>query len=592
MDDLQDPRVGSGLPLDTTLEKERHQAAAPKAPVTLIVFHGAAAHFVGLTEGKSVVVGRDPAADLCVSDQSLSRRHARFVLADGSVFVEDLGSTNRTLLNGDAVERLEAMEPGDEVTMGDIVAAIHVRAPLAERPVGDHDRFLDALEAEVERCRTFGRSAALLMLRDAAPATHRAAALRQSLRSVDSLALYSAETLEVLLPETDAEGARSIAERLGLPAGLAICPESGTSAGALIDACCEALRQASTAAPIQIARSQRQRWARDAAPPAIPERSAAMSQLYDTVQRLSSSQIPVLILGETGTGKEVLARAIHDSSPRRGARMACINCGAIPATLVESILFGHERGAFTGATQSSKGMFEEASGGTVLLDEVGELSPAAQAALLRVLETKRISRVGSTKEIPADVRVIAATHRDLEAMAREERFRADLYYRLNAMTLRLPPLRERVEEIGPLAEVFIEQANQANGRAVRGTEPQALRLLHQYSWPGNVRELRNAIERAVVIARGDQITVDDLPEGVRTASSARPPLIPTPTVEGEELDLRDLLQRYETQLIMTALERAKGDRNVASQLLKIPLRTLSHRIQRLGIRKGYGVGED
>jgi DNA-binding NtrC family response regulator len=294
--------------------------------------------------------------------------------------------------------------------------------------------------------------------------------------------------------------------------------------------------------------------------------------------------------------------------------MASINCGAIPATLVESVLFGHEKGAFTGATQSSKGIFEEADGGTVLLDEVGELSASAQAALLRVLESKKITRVGSSKEITVDVRIIAATNRDLEAMCEEERFRWDLYYRLNAMTLKVPPLRERPEEVGPLAELFMREANKANGCAISGIGAEAMRLLHHYPWPGNVRELRNAIERAVVIARGDGITAKDLPQRLRDVGErttgphpavertekAEPPArgAPGPThqmvpVTGDTLDYKQRMQRFEAQLILDALRRCNWNRGEASQMLNMPVRTLSHKINQHGIKKlGYGLDED
>jgi len=207
----------------------------------------------------------------------------------------------------------------------------------------------------------------------------------------------------------------------------------------------------------------------------------------------------------TGTGKEVLARLIHEGGPRRDKPLVAVNCGAIPAELLESTLFGHERGAFTGAGQQQKGLFEAADGGTIMLDEVGELPAAAQVALLRVLEEKRVRRVGATREIEVDVRVIAATHRDLEAMVEARSFRRDLFYRLNGVDVTLPPLRARREDIAPLAERFLKKAAKANGREVRSIAPEAMVLLKEYGWPGNVRELRNAVERAVVIAEAARL---------------------------------------------------------------------------------------
>jgi DNA-binding NtrC family response regulator len=280
----------------------------------------------------------------------------------------------------------------------------------------------------------------------------------------------------------------------------------------------------------------------------------------------------------------------------------------MPNTLVESLLFGHEQGAFTGATRQRAGIFEKADGGVVFLDEVSELSPSAQVALMRVLERGEVMRVGASRELSVDVRVVAATNRDLEAMCQRGAFREDLLYRLNGVTLRVPPLRERPEEIAPLAELFLGQANRANDRQVEGISDAALRLLHLYSWPGNVRELRNAVERAVVIARGPRVTVDDLPERVRTYLPARAPTL----IEAEEnepprggtpqggeaqggkpagaIDLRQRLRDYEAQLILEALYRCEGVRREASRLLGVPIRTLNRRIQALDLKPDPGDG--
>ena len=322
---------------------------------------------------------------------------------------------------------------------------------------------------------------------------------------------------------------------------------------------------------------------------------AAMRELLETVSRVSASRLPILLHGETGTGKEVLARLIHDSGPRRERRMVCVNCAAIPAQLVESALFGHEKGAFTGAVLQQKGVFEEANKGTVLLDEIGELPAAAQAALLRVLETMTFSRVGSTRLIEVDVRVIAATHRDLVTMVEAGEFRADLYYRLNALTLAVPPLRRRVDEIEPLARSFLEQANAANGWAVRGISPDALAALRAYAWPGNVRELKNVIERAVVVAQTEAIRAEDLLAEVQAArrahlwgSGASDPTDPDAsamTPPGGLGELRPKLQEYEAQLITKTLATVAYSRADAARLLGMPLRTLAHKIKALGIKE-------
>jgi transcriptional regulator with PAS, ATPase and Fis domain len=304
-----------------------------------------------------------------------------------------------------------------------------------------------------------------------------------------------------------------------------------------------------------------------------------------TVKRLAGSTIAVLIHGETGTGKEVIARAIHDGGPRKKQPLRTINCAAIPGTLIESVLFGHEQGAFTGADKVTRGVFEQADGGSVLLDEIGELAAPAQAALLRVLETKKLTRIGGDKEIDVDVRVIAATHRDLEAMVETGKFRQDLLYRLNTITLRIPPLRERVDEIRPLAERFLKEARRQMGSDVRAIEPDALDALDGYAWPGNVRELRNVIERAVVLAEGKSITLADLTERVR--GGARPPepeAVETAEASG---DYKEHVRRYETELLLRALRKHDGNQTEAAKSLGLPLRTLVHKIQTYGIKKKF-----
>jgi transcriptional regulator with GAF, ATPase, and Fis domain len=274
-----------------------------------------------------------------------------------------------------------------------------------------------------------------------------------------------------------------------------------------------------------------------------------------------------------------------------------VNCGAIPKDLLESTLFGHERGAFTGASQQQKGIFEEADLGTVFLDEIGELPLAAQAALLRVLESGAFCRVGSSREIAVDVRVIAATHRDLEGMAASGAFRADLYYRLGGVVIEIPPLRARLDEVEPLAMRFLRMANAANARSVEGFDVEALAALAAYAWPGNVRELRNTVERAVVVARGATVGLVDLPARVRARPLASDPQVtapmevmpvdapPPPPRDEAPGPMRGKVQGYEANMLREALEAVGWNRNLAAQRLGMPVRTLSYRMKVLGVRK-------
>ncbi len=538
-------------------------------------------------------------------DLSLSRRHASFEWDDEGIWVEDLGSTNGTRLRGELVQRAR-LGPGDTVSLGGSVTASVSVASDGRQLAGidSHEDFTRRLEDEVTRAHAFRRTLALVMIRamslDEGHVSRWAPRVRSELRDVDRMALYGNRSALVLLPETDCDVAVQVAkqvvstDRLGEPplvAGVATFPERGTSE-ALVDAARQAARRATLSSRVHVGTNDDDETERKHRSVVIA--SPRMREVYDLVRKIAASPIPVLILGETGSGKEVVAAAIHNGSPRRAGPQRSINCGAIPPTLIESILFGHERGAFTGAERSAPGLFEQADGGTVLLDEVGELSPAAQAALLRVLETKRLMRVGGTEEIEVDVRVIAATHRALETMADDGKFRRDLLYRLNTITLEVPPLRERPEEILALAELFLAEAARASSSPAKEIDDDARERLLAHSWPGNVRELRNTIERAVLVCRGDTITVEDLGERVRGAgpSGTSPTDYPGP-LGGEEdegdVAFKDRIREYETQLIVDALRKCEGNQTAAAKMLKMPLRTLVHKIRTYGIKKLYEV---
>lgn len=321
--------------------------------------------------------------------------------------------------------------------------------------------------------------------------------------------------------------------------------------------------------------------------------SPAMKVVLEEASRLAKSPMPVLIYGETGVGKEVITQYVHRMSPRASRKLVSVNCAAIPATLVESTLFGHEKGAFTGAIQKQIGVFEEANGGTVFLDELGELPLSIQASLLRVIETGRFCRVGSPKEITVDVRLLAATHRDLDKQREEGTFRADLYYRLSVLELTIPPLRARAEDIDPLARRFMTRASQ--GRVV-DIEPAALDKLRSYAWPGNVRELRNAIERAVVLAQDDTLRAEDLPARIQAGPSPPSGAVPLPspsittsstkdTPAPSVAELRAQMADYEAQRIAEMLLETGWNRSEAARRLGMPIRTLTHKVKVLGLKK-------
>jgi DNA-binding NtrC family response regulator len=303
--------------------------------------------------------------------------------------------------------------------------------------------------------------------------------------------------------------------------------------------------------------------------------------------------VPVLIIGETGSGKELVAGALHRQSPRSRKPLRAVNCGAIPSSLVGAMLFGHEKGAFTGAHTAQKGLFEEANGGTLLLDEIGELNPAAQAALLRVLETQKLMRIGGSAEISVNVRVVAATNRDLDQMVRDGRFRLDLLFRLNTIVLEIPPLRERVDEIEALVDHFIRKSNERLKTSIRGVDAAALKLLCAYHWPGNVRELRNVIERTCVLAQGSILGVGDLPDRFRALVPRRPEsdvrvlLAAPPSASEGTVSFQERVRDYETQLLLNALRQADWNQSRAAGLLDMPLRTLVRKMGIHGIKKRF-----
>jgi two-component system response regulator PilR (NtrC family) len=311
-------------------------------------------------------------------------------------------------------------------------------------------------------------------------------------------------------------------------------------------------------------------------------KSRAMQKVFELITKIHSVKTSVLITGESGTGKELVARALHSEGVRAKAPFIAVNCGAIPEELMESELFGHRRGSFTGAIADKLGMFQEADGGTLFLDEIGELSLGLQVKLLRALQERKVKPVGATEEAEVDVRVIAATNRDLETEVSRSAFRADLYYRLNVIELRLPPLRHRREDVPLLAEHFLRRFSAEHHRPSQLTA-EAMRRLEAYEFPGNVRELENIIERAVALSSSALIGASDLPE-VKTPRIATPQ--PPSALPAEGVDLDQLVTDYERMWVLRALEQTGGVRKRAAVLLGISFRSLRYRLEKLGIDKG------
>ncbi len=307
--------------------------------------------------------------------------------------------------------------------------------------------------------------------------------------------------------------------------------------------------------------------------------SEPIAQLFDLVQKVADTDSTVLLLGESGTGKELIARAIHYNSHRRQGTLVPVNCAAIPEELLESELFGHERGAFTHAVKTRIGRFEQANGGTIFLDEIADMSPGLQVKLLRVLQDRSFERIGGVKSIKVDIRVIAATHQDLETLVSQGKFREDLYYRLNVIPIRIPPLRDRPSDIPLLVTHFLQEFSNKKKRPPKRLSPQAMDLLTRYAWPGNVRELENLIERLVILSEGDVVKVEDLPQRFRESVSLGADL-ESIDFPGDGLNLPQALQEFERRLILIALEKSNWVKSRAAQLLHLNRTTLIEKMKK------------
>jgi two-component system, NtrC family, response regulator HydG len=307
-------------------------------------------------------------------------------------------------------------------------------------------------------------------------------------------------------------------------------------------------------------------------------RSQKMKEVLERVAQVAPSEATVLILGESGTGKELIANALHQGSARTDRRFIKVNCAALPETLLESELFGHEKGAFTGAIARRPGRFELADGGTIFLDEIGEMTLATQSKLLRVVQEREFEPVGSTKTVKVDIRIITATNRNLEEEVKAGRFREDLFYRLNVVPIPLPPLRERKEDIPLLVEHFLKVYNEKNGRNLQGFHPRALDALMRYAWPGNIRELENVVERSVILSRDDYVPFSELPLPIREA-----------TGDSDVKEIREglrpgmTIREMEKELIVKTLEDNDGNRTRTARVLGITRRTLQHKLKEFGI---------
>ncbi|MFO0725724.1 MAG: sigma 54-interacting transcriptional regulator [Myxococcota bacterium] len=528
---------------------------------------------LSLPEAGTWVIGRGDGADVRLEVAAASRRHA--VLHFGpQIRVEDAGSANGTIVRGQRLGSGETalLAPGDwvEIAGFTLTVALDTAQPKEAR-LWPHGYFEACLATELK---ADDAAVEVVRIRLDRPLKREAlaAALVQDLRADELAAEYGPEDLELLLigrsPEVTSTLIRDLSERLktlGAKAktGIARFPGDALHADELIAIAGDAMRGSPKKSGSSVVISD-----------------PAMERLHRLIERVAVGSISVLILGETGTGKEVIAETIHKKSPRAQKELVRLNCAALPESLIESELFGHEKGAFTGASRQKPGLIETASGGTLFIDEIGELPPTIQVKLLRVLEQRQVLRVGGLKPIDVDLRVISATHRSMEDDVAAGRFRQDLYFRLNGITLEVPPLRERTGEIRGLAELFIQQVAAQDGLQAPRLSEEALAVMMAYRWPGNIRELKNVVERAVLLSGGEAISPSHLPlERMRPGPQPSPEPKANAEAEAPPGKLEQDLRAFERERILRALEATQGNQTRAAELLGIARRTLINRLE-------------
>jgi DNA-binding NtrC family response regulator len=590
------------------------EEAAPRGGAYLLVLGAQSATRFPLPPSGEVLIGRAPEAQLCLPEPSISRHHARLVVAEGEIRLEDLGSHNGTRIDGERLHGPRTLLLGDVIMLGDVTLVLHREAPPGRRvPSALGPAEMQAhLETEIERALRYQRPLALVCLGFGQTETRLPldrprvlAALAPELRRMDEVCFLGQAELLVLLPELDGDEARAAAERLlrclawtgAVRAGQASCPLDACDSEALMAAARAAAR---VARPGAVADPSSVVHTREVEGRTLIVADPAMERLYVLLEKLAPTDLPVLLWGETGVGKEVAARALHAWSRRHDRPLVTLNCAAIPENLFESELFGYEKGAFSGAGAARRGYLESAHTGTLFLDEVGEMPLAIQAKLLRVLESQRFARLGDVRERSVDVRLVAATNRNLEEEVKAGRFRMDLLFRLGAAKVLVPPLRDRRRELPVLARSLLQAACEKVGRPPLSLTPLAMRRLLAHAWPGNVRELRNAMEYVAATAEGEALWPWHLPEtiaaqaeevgeaeagaAVAGTTSEEAPSIEkggsTGATAGPEAlpvfrPIEDELRELERTRMLQALAAAGGVHRRAAELIGMPRRTFA-----------------
>jgi DNA-binding NtrC family response regulator len=550
---------------------------------------------------------------LRLTDDLVSRAHAQLLGVPDGIRIADLGSRHGTHVNGQLLSGPRLLASGDVISIGNAVLIVHRPArTTGGRAVLDNASLLRRFEEELERAHRYRRELSLVVVRSEQPfdRARTTGAFAPRLRLIDAMSYVSDREAAILLPEVDVDEAGEIARAFiaALPkatAGVATSPSDGVDVDTLLS-CARAAATVPQDGDVAFARDAVHEIDLDEHKLVIAD--PAMVRIYDLIKRLARSTLPILIQGETGVGKELAAAAVHAFSARSKGPFVSINCAAIPEQLAESELFGHERGAFTGAVSAKQGQLEAANGGTVFLDELGELPLAVQAKLLRVLETQELQRVGDTKPREVDIRIVAATNRDLAAEVEAGRFRRDLFFRLGAAQVVVPPLRDRPRDLAILAKRLFAAACARLDRRPLELTVAATQALFQHRWPGNVRELKNTLDYAAAAVPDNAVTLDvwHLPPavttGTRDASADKDDVEITPdaplhtpdpvrpSLEGLAMKKRegfrpieDEVRELERNRMIEALAATGGVQNKAAELIGMPLRTFVTKLKRYAI---------
>lgn len=557
----------------------------------LLVIDGLSSFIAPLPAEGDVMIGRASECEIRLDDAACSRRHARLHVHGGAVVLEDLGSHNGTRLNGERIAGRHPVTSDDVISIGPIKLVLHAyrraRPGVPLEAAALHARLVQ----EVERAVSYERPLSVAVVTVEGTSRWIANTMMEYVRLVDVIGVLDEQHVVIMMPELLPEAARASAERMldVLPPGgtrsigLASCPEDACTAESLIAA---ARAAAARGGGVRLAGECVEQLDLGGATAIVAD--AAMVQIYELVKRLGPSDITVLISGETGAGKEKVACALHQWSSRASHPFVAIDCASLPEALVESELFGYERNAFTGATTAKAGRLESAGGGTIFFDELGELSLHAQAKLLRALETRRVTRVGGLKETELDVRIVAATNRNLAQEVKAGRFREDLYFRLAGATVVLPALRDRPRELAVLARFFLERAATSAKRPAPELSTATLAALARYRWPGNVRELKSEMEYLVATVVEPVVEPWHLSERFAAPAMAPPRVIPAASPSDTAAafrPIRDELRDLERRRMREALAAAGGVQKRAAELIDMPLRTFAMKY------KQYGLGD-